>query len=90
MEHRILKAVKSVLVSVIKDTTTKPGLKHPLSEQTKEDIRQCLDLITSREKELNEEAGVENNAKPRFIDEPQDKVVVSFDATELSKKNKGK
>ncbi|MDH5191388.1 MAG: segregation and condensation protein A [Gammaproteobacteria bacterium] len=86
MEHRILKAVKSVLVSVIKDTTTKPGLKHPLSDQTKDDIRHCLDLITAREKELNDEAGVENNARPHFIDEPKTKVVVSLDSTELSGK----
>lgn len=88
MEQRILKAVKSVLISVIKDTTTKPGLKHPLSEQTKDDIRQCLDLITVREAELNEAAGVENNSKPRYVDEPQSKVVVSLDSTDLSKTKK--
>jgi hypothetical protein len=85
MEHRILKAVKSVLISVIKDTTTKPGLKHPLSEQTKEDIRQCFDLITAREKELNDEAGIDNNARPHFTDEPKDKVVVSLDSLDISK-----
>ena len=88
MEHRILKAVKSVLISVIKDTTTQPGLKHPLSDQTKEDIRQCLDLITAREKELNEEAGIENNDRPYFTDEPRDKVVVSLDSLDISKNKK--
>ena len=88
MEQRVLKAVKSVLISVIKDTTTKPGLKHPLSEQTKEDIRQCFDLITARETELNSEAGIENSARPHFTDEPKTKVVVSLDSTELSSKKK--
>jgi len=89
VEKRILKAVKSVLISVIKDTTTHPGLKHPLSDQTKDDIRICLDLITSRERELNEEAGIENNDKPHYVDEPKTKVVVSLDSTELSKNRKG-
>ncbi|MDH5435567.1 MAG: segregation and condensation protein A [Gammaproteobacteria bacterium] len=88
MEQRVLKAVKSVLISVIKDTTTKPGLKHPLTEQTKEDIKQCLDLITARETELNSAAGIENNARPYFTDEPKTKVVVSLDSTELSGKKK--
>lgn len=90
MEARILKAVRSTLIDVIKDTTTEPGLKHPLSERTIENIRQCLALITTREGELAEAAGVSRDARPRFIDEPSDRVVVSLDTAGKSKPTKKK
>ena len=72
-EIKVLKAMKMTLTNVIKDTTTEPGLKHPLSESTINDIRQCLALITSREHEISPQG-----QRPRFIDEPEDKVVVSL------------
>ncbi len=69
-ESRILRAMKLVLTSVIKDTTTAPGMIHPLSDRTIEGIRQCLKLITARERELAEAAGEPMNMRPRYIDEP--------------------
>jgi len=66
MEQRILQAVKMTLANVIKDTATPHGMRHPLSDRTIEDLRQCLALISAREREL---AG-ESQAKPRFADEP--------------------
>jgi len=72
-ELQILRAVKMVITNVIKDTTTDPGMKHPLSDPTINDIRQCLALITSRENELSPMV-----KRPHFTDEPQDKVVVSL------------
>lgn len=89
MEGRILSAVKTVLISVIKDTTTPPELKHPLTDQTILDIRKCLELITSREVELAEEAGTPMDKRPRYVDEPVNKVVVSLQDTDLvtGKKN---
>jgi len=71
-ELKVLRAVKMVITNVIKDTTTEPGLKHPLSETTINDIRQCLALITSRENEISP-----MTKRPRFTDEPE-KVVVSL------------
>ena len=79
-EAQVLRMVKRVLTDVAKDTHVKPGLKHPLSEHTINGIRDCLALITSREQELAQDAGRPSAARPRFIDEPQDKVVVSFDS----------
>jgi len=73
-ELKIIQAMKLVLVNVIKDTTTEPGLKHPLSPTTIEDIRQCLGLISVRENELSNSG----TQRPRFTDEPVDKVVVSL------------
>jgi len=79
-EEQILRMVKKVLTDVAKDTHVKPGLRHPLSDNTILGIRECLTLITAREMELSAEAGRENRMRPRFIDEPQDHVVVSLDA----------
>lgn len=70
-EERILQAVKKVLTSVIKDTATQPGLKHPLSEATINGLRDCLILISNREAELQEAAGRPSAARPRFTDEPR-------------------
>jgi len=80
-EEKILSAVKRVLTEVIKDTATEPGLRHPLSENTINGLRDCLLLISQREQELAAEAGRSMDMRPRFIDEPkpQGDVVVSLD-----------
>ena len=71
--------VKKVLTDVAKDTHVKPGLRHPLNDNTILGIRECLSLITAREQELAITAGRESKMRPRFIDEPQDQVIVSLD-----------
>jgi len=78
-ELRILKLVKKTLTDIAKDTYTPPELKHPLSEQTINSIRECLSLISAREAELAGPEGRVSSSRPRFIDEPQDTVVVKFD-----------
>lgn len=70
-EARVLRAVRKALTGVVKDTATEPGMRHPLSESTIEDIRQCLGLIATREAELLAEAGVDNNMRPMFADDPR-------------------
>jgi len=82
-EQRILRLVKKVLTDVAKDTYTPPELRHPLSEKTINSIRECLGLISARETELNGDS----NRKPRFIDEPQDSVVVQLDTSNTKKKD---
>lgn len=77
-EQRVLRMVKKVLTDVAKDTVTPAGLKHPLSEQTINGIRECLALITARESELLQEAGITNMQKPHYADEPQKHVNVSI------------
>ena len=56
-EQRILTMVKKTLTEVAKDTYTPPGMRHPLSDDTINHIRHCLDLIIARERELAEERG---------------------------------
>lgn len=76
VEYRVLQAMKMVLTDVIKDTTTKPGMIHPLSDRTIEGMRECLKLISARERELSEAAGIAFNLRPRYVDEPKKTVVV--------------
>ena len=84
-EERILQMMRKVLTDVAKDTYTKPGLKHPLSEDTILSIRECLKLISAREAELAESAGRPSEKRPRYIDEPQKSVVVKLDTSGLKK-----
>jgi len=46
-EARILRAVKRVLTDIIKDTASPPGTKHPLSDGTIQNMRECLALISA-------------------------------------------
>ncbi len=79
MEERILRAVKLTLANVIKDTATPHGMRHPLSEGTIEDLRQCLALISARERELAQAAGKTAGGKPHYGDAPAaEKQVIRF------------
>lgn len=91
-EERILNVMRSILIDVIKDTTTEPGLKHPLSDSTIDNIRHGLDLITARQKEVAEAQGENWDLRPNYPSEPQrqtkDGVVVQISS--VKKKNSDK
>jgi hypothetical protein len=77
-ERQILMVMRKVLAQIIKDTTPEyKSMRHPLSEPTIQDIRQCLGLISSRERELAETAGV-TEERPYFTDEKPKAEVVSI------------
>jgi hypothetical protein len=82
-EKRILSMVKKVLTDVAKDTYTPAELRHPLSADTINGIRECLAMISVRETELHGESG----SKPHFVDEPSDTVVVQLDTRGTKKKD---
>lgn len=68
-ERDILVVMRKVLAQIIKDTTPPSrAMKHPLTDQTIQDIRQCLGLISLRERELADSAGVASE-RPYFTDE---------------------
>ncbi len=69
-EERILHVMRSILIDVIKDTTTEPGLKHPLTPNTIDNIRHGLDLITARQKEIAEDSGQSWDMRPSYPSEP--------------------
>lgn len=78
-ERDILMVMRKVLTQVIKDTTpAHRGMKHPLSDPTIQDIRNCLGLISARERELAQAAGVAEE-RPYFTDEKRAAEVVSLD-----------
>lgn len=77
-EHRILITLRQVLSAVARETTPPPGMQHPLSSKTIEDIKNCFMLLAAREKELNEKHGHDTSARPRFADEPKTSHVVPF------------
>ncbi len=74
-EQEILMVMRKVLGAIVKDTAPPPGMKHPLTDATIQDIRACFGLISARERELADEQGrvVE---KPYFTDEQKPAEVV--------------
>lgn len=76
-EHHILVTLRQALASIVRDTTPPRGMKHPLADNTLEDIRQCFALISARERELNDALG-NPQRQPRYIDEPKTSQVVQF------------
>ncbi len=87
-EELILRTVKQTLTGVIKDTATQPGMIHPLSESTVDQLRNCLMLISEREKELTEGAGRPMSKRPHFTDErkPAEDVVIPIGSIGKSSK----
>jgi len=84
-EQQILIAMRKTLAAVVKDITPPPGMKHPLSEQTIADVRQCLALISAREKELADTQG-RAGERPYYADEPQASHVVPIAGLSKGKK----
>lgn len=68
-EIKLLSAVRKTLISVAKDTMTRPGLRHPLSKNTQKMITDCLDVVTSRQIVIEKESGNHSEMKPVFTDE---------------------
>ena len=85
-EEKVLQMMKRILTDVARETNAGPGLKHPLSETTIINIRDCLSVIVTRERELAEQAGRPMNMRPRYIDEPKKTVVVSLDDISVKRK----
>ena len=77
-EREILVVMRKVLAQIIKDTTPPSrAMKHPLSDQTIQDVRQCLGLISLRERELADAAGIAQE-RPHYTDEKPAAEVVSI------------
>ncbi len=74
-EQEILMVMRKVLASIIKDTTPPPGMKHPMSEHTIQDVRACLGLISARERELADARG-RTMEKPYYTDQKRAAEVV--------------
>ena len=80
LEHRILIRLRQVLAAVVRDVTPPPGMRHPLSKQTVEDIRSAFALIAARERELRGDSA--NPDLPVFADKGATARIVEFDTPE--------
>lgn len=75
-EQRILRVMRKVLASVVKDVTPQDGMDNPLTDRTIEDIRDIFGMISTREKELLEAFGQATGDRPFYAGEkPGAKVI---------------
>jgi hypothetical protein len=81
-EIRLLSAVRKTLIAVAKDTMTKPGLRHPLTEGTQKMITDCLDIVISRQTAIEKDSDTHTKMKPVYTDE---QTVQSFSVDDLKK-----
>ena len=81
-EIRLLSAVRKTLIAVAKDTMTKPGLRHPLTEGTQKMITDCLDIVIFRQTAIEKDSGTHTKMKPVYTDE---QTVQSFSVDDLKK-----
>jgi hypothetical protein len=82
IEIRMLSAIRKTLIAVAKDTMTKPGLRHPLTTNTQKMITDCLNLVVSRQTDIEKKAGTHTKMKPVYTDE---QTVQSFSVDDLKK-----
>ena len=86
-EREILMVMRKVLSSVIREITPEPGMRHPLTDKTVEDVRMCLGLISSRERELADAAGIEQT-RPYYSDQKRPVEVVPISSIGKADKQK--
>ena len=69
-EQRIMVVMRKVLANIIKDTTPPSrDMRHPLSDNTIQDIRDAFSLISAREREIAEALGFDQS-RPQYTDDP--------------------
>lgn len=85
-ERQILRLLRKALGEIVKDTAPKPGYPNPLQDTTIASIRELFGLISEREAELADQAGVTRNERPHFADEPRDTSVVTVHRSDKDKK----
>lgn len=87
-EQKILRVMRKVLASVVKDVTPQSGMSNPLTDNTIEEIRDIFGLISVREKELLETFGQISADRPYYPgDKPAAKVIpISVGSLKASRK----
>ena len=66
IEARVLREMRSILTEIARETAVRRGDQHILSIKTIARMRDCLSLITDRERELNEARGIEMTSRPKL------------------------
>ncbi|MEM7562665.1 MAG: segregation and condensation protein A [Pseudomonadota bacterium] len=81
VEQRTLVVFRQVLAKVVREITPSPGMRHPLSDETIEDIKQCFGLIAAREREIQDMMGNKTTGKPIYPGDQPKLQEVDFDPT---------
>lgn len=77
-EQQFMLFLRKTLTSIVRETAPRDGVGSPFSEQTIEDIRLCLAVISAREQELAAEQGQESTMRPYFVDQSYSAEVVTL------------
>jgi len=85
-ERQILRLLRKVLGNIVKDTAPHPDRPNPLQDSTIQSIRELFALISEREAELADQAGITRTERPHFTDEPQPISVVTVHKPDKDKK----
>ncbi len=89
-ELDVLVTLRKVISSVVREITPDPGMKHPLSAATMEDVRQGFLLIAAREKEISEAMGKPSLHRPVYKGDAPKSNVVKMHGLKPSKDDKNK
>ena len=66
IEAQVLREMRLILTEIARETAVHREARHVLSDDTIIRMRDCLSLISAREKELNEARGVEMSSRPKL------------------------
>jgi phosphoenolpyruvate-protein kinase (PTS system EI component) len=77
-EQQIMRAMRKTLTSVVRDCAPRADQPSPLAEQTVENIRMCLGMISAREAELAEALGLSRTERPYYSDETKPAETLQF------------
>jgi hypothetical protein len=77
-EQQIMRAMRKTLTSIVRDCAPRADQPSPLTEQTVENVRMCLGLISAREAELAESLGLSRTERPHYSDEVKSVETMQF------------
>ncbi len=66
IEARVLREMRLILTEIARETAVRRGEQPILSIKTIAMMRDCLSLISDRERELNEVRGIEMTSRPKL------------------------
>lgn len=78
IEAQVLREMRLILTEIARETAVHRDTRHVLSDGTLIKMRDCLALISAREKELNEARGVQMSSRPKIGSEKSGSVRVQL------------
>ncbi|HED33174.1 MAG TPA: segregation and condensation protein A [Gammaproteobacteria bacterium] len=86
-ELDVLVTLRKVISGMVREITPDPGMRHPLSDETLEDVRQSFMLIAAREKEISETMGKPSLHRPQYKGDTPKTTVVKLHGLKSVKKD---